>query len=125
MNPREVTSIDKEIGLRSRTMRIDRGLSQSHVAELLGVSFQQIQKYEKGTNRMSLARAIQICRVLEADIGELAGTGHRRLASTTFNRVAYELACEFETLPPNVAKRLIDLIEQIIKTTSRSPKKKK
>jgi transcriptional regulator with XRE-family HTH domain len=124
MNPRHVTPIDGEIGVRIRTMRIDRGLSQGQLADKLGVSFQQVQKYEKGANRIGLARAIVVCRILDADISELAGTGAKRLGSTTFNRDAYELACELETLPPNVLRKLLEL-SKTIKTTPKVAKKKK
>ena len=54
---------DPRIGMRIRTLRIERGLSQAELGELLGVSFQQVQKYEKGVNRVSAGR---IHRVAEA-----------------------------------------------------------
>jgi transcriptional regulator with XRE-family HTH domain len=52
--PRKATSIDAFISVKLRAARKQSGLSQNDAAEALGVSFQQIQKYEKGTNRISV-----------------------------------------------------------------------
>ncbi len=52
-NSRRATNLDAVIGSRLRLARINAGLSQTTVAERLGITFQQIQKYEKGSNRIS------------------------------------------------------------------------
>lgn len=57
--------IDVAVGARIRLLRKLRGLSQQALAESAGVTFQQIQKYEKGTNRVSSSRLHQIARVLK------------------------------------------------------------
>lgn len=54
-----------EIGQRLRDVRNAAGLSQSELGEQIGVTFQQIQKYEKGVNRVSVPKLIQICKVLD------------------------------------------------------------
>jgi transcriptional regulator with XRE-family HTH domain len=51
--PKHSSAVDKHVGARLRAARVEAGKSQTQVAEALGVSFQQIQKYEKGTNRIS------------------------------------------------------------------------
>lgn len=56
--------IDKAIGQAVRAVRTARGMSQSALAEKLGLTFQQIQKYEKGTNRISVSALVLICRAL-------------------------------------------------------------
>ncbi len=61
--------IDKEIGTRMRTRRMMIGMSQEKLGDMLGLTFQQVQKYEKGTNRISVARMIDIARVLGVEIG--------------------------------------------------------
>ncbi len=53
---RSGTSVDVEVGKRVRAMRIKKGMSQTALADKLGVSFQQIQKYEKGVNRIAPQR---------------------------------------------------------------------
>lgn len=56
--------VDKHVGSRMRTRRLLAGLSQEKLGEALGITFQQIQKYEKGTNRISASRLQQASRVL-------------------------------------------------------------
>lgn len=48
--------IDRRLGARVRTRRREIGMTQENLAELLGVTFQQVQKYEKGLNRISVGR---------------------------------------------------------------------
>jgi transcriptional regulator with XRE-family HTH domain len=66
---RKTTSLDVLIGSRLRAHRLSRDLSQEELAESLGISFQQIQKYEKGSNRVSASRLKEISDVLQVPIG--------------------------------------------------------
>jgi transcriptional regulator with XRE-family HTH domain len=59
------------VGARIRMFRINRGMSQTVLAERVGVSFQQVQKYEKGANRVGASRLSQIASVLGISVGEL------------------------------------------------------
>ena len=52
------TSIDVFVGARVRALRTTHGLSQSEFGKILGVTFQQVQKYEKGDNRLSIAHML-------------------------------------------------------------------
>jgi len=61
-------SIDKEIGGRVRMRRVSIGMSQEKLGDMLGLTFQQVQKYEKGMNRISVARLVEIARILGVDI---------------------------------------------------------
>jgi transcriptional regulator with XRE-family HTH domain len=56
--------IDVEVGARIRTQRRVLGMSQSTLAEAMGVTFQQVQKYEKGTNRVGASRLLSVTNVL-------------------------------------------------------------
>lgn len=58
-------SVDKHVGVRLRRQRHARGLSQQELAHLVGISFQQIQKYESGTNRVSASRLQQFADALK------------------------------------------------------------
>ncbi len=60
--------IDKHVGQRLRWRRRELNLSQEKLGELLGLTFQQIQKYERGANRISAGRLYEISRVLETTI---------------------------------------------------------
>jgi transcriptional regulator with XRE-family HTH domain len=57
--------IDKHVGARLRMRRMMVGMSQGKLGVALDVTFQQIQKYEKGTNRIGASRLQQLARVLE------------------------------------------------------------
>jgi len=61
-------TIDAHVGARIRQRRIALSLSQRHIAELIGITSQQWNKYECGINRVSAARLYQIARVLNASI---------------------------------------------------------
>lgn len=59
---------DKVIGANLNKIRLAMQLSQQELAKLAGVTFQQIQKYEKGTNRLSASRLVRISNALDVDI---------------------------------------------------------
>ncbi len=68
IRPRDATKPDIELGHRIRLRRVEQGISQSDLAGHLGVSFQQVQKYEKGVNRISVTRLAQIATALDVPI---------------------------------------------------------
>ena len=57
--------VDIHVGKRVKEIRTIRGLTQSNVADLLGISFQQLQKYETGANRVSASRMFEIAKLLD------------------------------------------------------------
>ena len=59
---------DVEIGRKIRALRLERGLSQSGLADGIGLTFQQVQKYEKGTNRVSAGRLQRIADMLDTPV---------------------------------------------------------
>ena len=63
--------LDVLAGARIRIFRIHRGMSQSDLAAKIGVAFQQVQKYEEGTNRIGAGRLSRIAAVLGISVGEL------------------------------------------------------
>ncbi len=60
--------IDRHVGLRMRIRRQMRKMSQEQLAEQLGVTFQQVQKYENGSNRVSASRLYDVARALDATV---------------------------------------------------------
>jgi transcriptional regulator with XRE-family HTH domain len=60
--------IDRHIGSRVRARRIMLGMSQEKLAEALGLTFQQVQKYEKGVNRIGAGRLLYIAGILDVSI---------------------------------------------------------
>ena len=66
-------SIDAGVGIRIRLRRKTVEVSQENLADHLGVSFQQVQKYEKGANRVSASVLVGIADALQTSVGHLVG----------------------------------------------------
>lgn len=76
MEPRDlarVAALELAIGARMRTRRRQLGLSQSELADKLGVSFQQVQKYERGANRVAASTLVAASIALGATVSWLVG----------------------------------------------------
>jgi transcriptional regulator with XRE-family HTH domain len=71
VSPRAATAVDTYIGTQMRNGRTALGLSQEVLGEKLGVSFQQVQKYENGINRVSAARLFAICKALKIPLASM------------------------------------------------------
>lgn len=65
---RSVTAGDGELGKRIRLRRVEQKISQAELGKALGVSFQQVQKYEKGVNRVGAGRLQQIATALDVPV---------------------------------------------------------
>ena len=65
---RRADSCDTEVGRRVRSRRLERRLSQTELADGIGITFQQVQKYEKGTNRIGAGRLQRIAKKLGVPI---------------------------------------------------------
>jgi transcriptional regulator with XRE-family HTH domain len=73
MNVKSPDYIDVEVGQRIRIQRNALGLSQTELADQLGVTFQQVQKYEKGVNRVGAGRLTKIANALQVPVTNLLG----------------------------------------------------
>jgi len=65
MTTRRADAHDALVGQNIRANRLARGMSQSDLADAIGVTFQQVQKYEKGTNRVGASRLVRVANALE------------------------------------------------------------
>lgn len=70
MPVRKSGPLDAMLGAKLRTLRVSRGISQAVLAEKIGVSFQQVQKYERGANRVGANRLARIAAVLDVSVTE-------------------------------------------------------
>ena len=70
-SPRSPGAVDEYIGARMREGRLALKMSQTDLGEKLGVTFQQVQKYEKGANRVSAARLFKICEALDVSLASM------------------------------------------------------
>ena len=64
----QANTVDTYVGQRIRDKRNERGMSQTEVANALGVTFQQVQKYERGTNRVGASRLFDLSRILSVPV---------------------------------------------------------
>jgi transcriptional regulator with XRE-family HTH domain len=68
MVTKKLESVDRHVGSRVRMRRLMVGMSQGALADQIGITFQQIQKYEKGMNRVSASRLQQIAAILNVPV---------------------------------------------------------
>ena len=116
------TDLDREIGARIRQRRQALGFTQEALADAIGLTFQQVQKYEKGANRISVGRLQQIAAALQTDLASLIdgflfgdeacldSSPLRTPAATGHARELLEAWC---ALPPPLRARCLALIQAI------------
>ena len=94
---RSTVAIDDHVGGRIRERRIMLGLTQQQLAEIIGVTYQQAHKYERGINRVSAGRLFDIARALSAPITYFyEGIGEEdRRQNTVHQRMQLEIARNF------------------------------
>lgn len=63
-----ILKVDKFIGGKIYSLRLAKGLSRQQLSKVIGVTHQQLQKYEKGTNRISVGRLVLIAKALSKDV---------------------------------------------------------
>ena len=71
MSTKAPNPVDKYVGSRVRMRRMMLGMSQEKLGDALGLTFQQVQKYEKGTNRVGASRIQQIAEILQVPVSFL------------------------------------------------------
>ena len=104
-----------------RTARIARHISQTDLGKPLGITFQQVQKYEKGTNRISAGRLVAIADVLQVPVIDLlAGTakGQNSRQKTPCeilagSREGNRVAAAFNGLEPQFRSLVVELVEGV------------
>ncbi|MGH6676162.1 MAG: helix-turn-helix domain-containing protein [Xanthobacteraceae bacterium] len=135
--------IDRHVGSRVRMRRILLGMSQEKLGEALGLTFQQVQKYEKGTNRIGASRLQQISTTLNvppafffdgAPVLDAMGRGELAVGEEASSSYVLDFIATTEGLnlnkafariqDPKVRKRLIDLVASLAEDQP-SPKRGK
>jgi transcriptional regulator with XRE-family HTH domain len=93
--------VDRYVGARMRERRIMLGLTQQQMAELIGVTYQQAHKYEKGINRIAAGRLFTIAQALGVEVGYFFDgmDGERSFKPTPQQRMLLELARNFIGMP--------------------------
>ena len=124
-NQRSSGKHDVEFGARIRLRRVEMKISQSELADKLGVSFQQVQKYEKGVNRVGAARLQQVATALDVPVtfffdddglGKRASDGKREVESLLFLDSSFSLRllrAYASVKSQAVQRQFVSLIESI------------
>jgi len=119
-HPRRVQEAEIAIGERVQGRRNQLGMSQGELRKILGVSFQQIQKYEKGGNRISSGRLLQLAAGLECNVTDLLGGGVKgSTRSSPFSSYAASkegvaiINAMQKIASPAVRRRIIELAETL------------
>ena len=129
LSKKQANSVDAQVGSRVRLRRMLIGMSQEKLGELLGLTFQQVQKYEKGVNRIGAGRLFEVARILGVPIGyfyesvsgQLAGA--RGFSEKEDSQPVIEFVSSGEGLQlslafmkikdPKVRKRVLDLVKSL------------
>jgi transcriptional regulator with XRE-family HTH domain len=118
-HPKRPSPIDVSVGRNLRIWRMSKGLSQAQLANRLGVTFQQVQKYEIGSNRIGTGRLVKAARILDIPISALfAGTddaeSSRSLLALVSDRRSFRLAHAFAAIKSNKFREsLVALVEKL------------
>jgi transcriptional regulator with XRE-family HTH domain len=114
----ESNPVDTLVGARIRILRQRRKMSQTELGKTLGVTFQQVQKYENGRNRVSASKLHQVATALGVSISEIfdgaSATGNTLKAtkSVAFDAQALRIAEAFVKIPDKELRvSLVDLVE--------------
>ena len=115
--------VDRHVGLRIRMRRKEMGVSQERLAEALGITFQQVQKYERGANRVSASKLWEIAGTLRTPVsyfydgldGQTAG-GAQQTSAQAFlsSSEGLELLAAFPRITePAIRRKLVELVRVV------------
>ncbi|MGY6632858.1 MAG: helix-turn-helix domain-containing protein [Alkalilacustris sp.] len=113
--------VDRHVGGRLRQRRMAIGMTQQALAKSLGVTFQQVQKYELGVNRISASRLWLVARVLDVPVSfffeglESQPAGGDRGRGAQLDREAQALLRSFACISEPRRRRLLDLARSLSK----------
>jgi transcriptional regulator with XRE-family HTH domain len=121
---KKANPIDGQVGNRVRIRRMLIGMSQEKLGDLLGLTFQQVQKYEKGINRIGAGRLFEIARILDVPIDFFYdgvgtpsdGVGEARAPVMEFvsSTEGLQLSLAFMKIRDSkVRKRVLDLVKSL------------
>jgi transcriptional regulator with XRE-family HTH domain len=129
MSTKAPNPVDRHVGSRVRMRRIMLGMSQEKLGDALGLTFQQVQKYEKGTNRVGASRIQQISEILQVPVSFLfegspsGASGSEGFSEATSPAYVADFLATSEGLAltraftrisdPRLRRSIVELVEQI------------
>jgi transcriptional regulator with XRE-family HTH domain len=117
--------VDRHVGLRIRLRRRELGLSQERLADAIGLTFQQVQKYERAANRVSASKLWEMSRALSAPVSYfygglddtadlLPGVARNEVQEFLMTPEGLELASSFLKIPRGqVRRKILELVRAI------------
>ena len=115
MNEEQLKRIDRHVGQQLRKARILRDMSQEDLATAINLTFQQVQKYERGMNRLSASRMYQISKILRVRptyfFEGLPEDEYEEIVSFTIEHI--NLIKHYEAAPENLRKEFTKLLKSV------------
>jgi transcriptional regulator with XRE-family HTH domain len=119
---KSTNSHDIEVGQRIRARRMAKGMSQTELGNMLGVTFQQVQKYEKGLNRVGAGRLVRVAEALDVPVSFFFGSTDANAGAEDTRAIlgfldtsyALRLLRAFSRIPnATVQRAVVELVESI------------
>ena len=129
-SPKCPSAVDVTVGRNVRVWRMAKGLSQAQFAIRLGVTFQQVQKYETGGNRIPTGRLVKLAAILGVPIAALfegtdAAEPSRSLLALVSDRRSFRLAHAFAAVKDNRCRlSLVNMVEKIAASVPQSKRRR-
>lgn len=128
---KQANPIDIQVGNRVRIRRMLIGMSQEKLGDMLGLTFQQVQKYEKGVNRIGAGRLFEVARILNVPVdffyegvsaaGEVESDGAPVMEFVSSGE-GLQLALAFMKIKDiKVRKRMLDLVKSLAEEEEQKP----
>lgn len=123
---RAADDLDRALGNAIRLRRRSLNLTQEQLANACGISFQQVQKYENGANRVSFSRLVQIARALDCRVTDLTSAlDQPQIEPADFEFLklmtlpgAVDLLKRYEVMSPEARRLLVDLLRSLVAETA-------
>jgi transcriptional regulator with XRE-family HTH domain len=117
--------IDVEVGARIRARRVFLGMSQTKLATALGLTFQQVQKYERGDNRVSASTLVRVGKALDISVAALVGESGSSAEGPMFKHLstpgAFDLLDSFAHIQDSEVRRaMVRLAKTLVRSAERS-----
>jgi len=115
MKAKDVNETDRTIGMKINQLRLSMGITRQEMAEQLGITHQQLQKYEKGINRISASRLADVAVILKVHVGYFFDEGKKSesLEHIERQRVCVDIIRDFVQIKSADQQ---DAIRRLIKT---------
>jgi len=121
MNTKSATEGDRYAGERIKEARFAAGITQTELGDMLGVSFQQVQKYENGKNRVNGARIALLCTALNRPMSyffpnhpDIREAHNPVLSAFLASKDGHYIAEHFPHMPSQMKRAVIDLIKATV-----------